>query len=105
MQRADVFVFPSFFEGLAQVQLEALASGLPLIATHESGAGDLVEPERTGLIIPAGDVEATCHAMQTLIASPQRVAEMRAEVLRQRDRWSWSTYGDHWVGLLQQMGA
>jgi starch synthase len=105
MQQADVFVFPSFFEGLAQVQLEALASGLPVIATHESGASDLVENGLTGLIIPAGDVDATCDAIASLIRAPQRVGDMHRRLAGQRDRWSWSQYGARWASLLQQLPA
>src|SRR5438067_5309712 len=55
-QSADVFVFPSFFEGFALVLLEAMACGLPVVASDASGATDIID-EQTGKLLPPGDVE------------------------------------------------
>ncbi len=55
MASADVFVFPSLFEGSAVVTYEAMACGLPCIVTAE--AGSVVRHGRDGLIVPARDVD------------------------------------------------
>ena len=60
---ADVFAFPSVNEGLARVLLEAMASGLPVVATNCSGAADCVTPGVDGTVIPARDVDALAEAL------------------------------------------
>ena len=59
----DCFVLPSLAEGISNTILEAMASGLPVIATDVGGSGELVEAGRTGELVPAGDVEALAQAM------------------------------------------
>ena len=56
--RGNVFVLPSLEEGLAKVTIEAMACGLPVIATPNSGAGDVVREGVDGFIVPIRDVEA-----------------------------------------------
>jgi glycosyltransferase involved in cell wall biosynthesis len=103
MQQADVFVFPSFFEGLAQVQIEAQATGLPLIGTEESGAEELVEDGRTGSVVPAGDVAALEAAMRRLAADPALRQKMRQHAIAGRERLSWQHYGDQWARLVAEV--
>jgi sugar transferase (PEP-CTERM/EpsH1 system associated) len=54
----DCFVLPSLAEGISNTILEAMASGLPVIATEPGGNADLVKSRITGQIVPAGDPEA-----------------------------------------------
>jgi starch synthase len=103
LRRADVFVFPSFFEGLAQVQIEAAASGLPVIATRESGADDVIQPEKTGFILPAGDVEQLRACLERLISEPRLVDKMRQDAAAVRGKFSWERYGDRWVDCLERL--
>jgi len=63
LQRADVFVLPSLEDGFARTVAEALACGLPVITTPNTGASDLIEPGRNGSIIPIRDPEATASAI------------------------------------------
>lgn len=62
-RNADVFAFPSVNEGLARVLLEAMASGLPILATDCSGAADCVTPGVEGTVIPARDPDALAHSL------------------------------------------
>ncbi|MCB1276972.1 glycosyltransferase family 4 protein [Prosthecobacter sp.] len=103
MQKADVFVFPSFFEGLAQVQIEAQACGLPLIATRESGADELVDDGRTGCLVPAGDVGALEAAMRRFAEDGGLRLSMREQAIAGRERLSWMRYGDQWARLLKEV--
>lgn len=100
MQLAQVFVFPSHFEGLAQVQIEAQAAGLPLIATFEAGATELISEEKTGFVIQAGDTAALIDRMNQLIENPGLRNQMRQNAIANRDRLSWRVYGDRWASLL-----
>jgi len=71
---ASAFVFPSLLEGAAKAVYEAAACALPLIATRESG--DLIEPGKNGILIPAGDGDALADAMHTLSANPDQARAM-----------------------------
>jgi len=66
-QDADVFVFPSSHEGMPNSILEAMACGLPVVATRISGSEELVEPERSGLLVPPEDIDALARALRVLL--------------------------------------
>lgn len=59
----DCFVLPSLSEGISNVILEAMASGLPVIATDVGGNGELVDAGRTGELVPVSDVEAMAQSI------------------------------------------
>ena len=59
----DVFALPSLAEGISNTILEAMASGLPVVATDVGGNGELVDAAQTGMLVPAGDDGALAHAL------------------------------------------
>ncbi|MCF2906675.1 glycosyltransferase family 4 protein [Octadecabacter sp. CECT 8868] len=67
LRAADLFVLPSFAEGVPVVLMEALASGLPVIATRIAGIGELVTPGETGELVAPGDVAGLTTAITTLL--------------------------------------
>jgi starch synthase len=73
---ATAFVLPTIEEGLALVQGEALAAGLPLITTTNSGGEDLMANGREGFIVPAASEDALWEAMQKLADSPDLCRQM-----------------------------
>ena len=79
---ADLFVLPAVHDakgnvdGLPNVILEAMASGLPVVATGISGIPLAVEPERTGLLVPERDAAALAAALLSLLADPERARAM-----------------------------
>jgi glycosyltransferase involved in cell wall biosynthesis len=74
--KADVFVLPSYTEGLPNSLLQAMACGLAVIVTPVGGIPSLVEPERNGLIVQVKENAQLAEAMATLAADPGRVREM-----------------------------
>lgn len=87
---AHAMVMPSFAEGLPMVVMEAMAAARPVIATYIAGTPELVRPDETGWLVPAGDVSALAQAMDQLAAVPlARLSEMaqagRARVLARHD--------------------
>ncbi|HKF45868.1 MAG TPA: glycosyltransferase family 4 protein [Terracidiphilus sp.] len=72
----DVMVLPTWREGFPNAALEAAASEVPVITTHATGARDAVLPERTGLVVPAGDPEAIRSAVLGLLENPGRRKRM-----------------------------
>jgi len=65
----DVFVFPSHYEGLPGAVIEAMAAGLPIVATDVDGNGELLTHEETGLLIPPHDAGALARAVTRLLSS------------------------------------
>ena len=75
---SDVFVQPSLREGLPVAVIEAMARGLPVIASNIAGVPELVSDSDTGLLVPPGDARALADAIARLIASPGLRAELSA---------------------------
>jgi glycosyltransferase involved in cell wall biosynthesis len=90
MASADVFVFPSLFEGSAVVTYEALASGLPSVVTTE--AGSVVRDGVEGFVVGAGDVEDLAGRMERLGADPELRAEMARAARTRALEFGWPTY-------------
>jgi glycosyltransferase involved in cell wall biosynthesis len=63
MRGLSCFVLPSLAEGISNTILEAMASGLPVIATRVGGNAELIESGTTGRLVPAADPEALARAM------------------------------------------
>ena len=101
-RQAHVFVFPSYFEGLAQVLVEAAACGLPVIATAASGAREVIEEGHTGFIIESGDVDQLVEALNKFLDCPSLAREMGECARRKSAWWSWNNYGDRWQQLLKE---
>jgi len=70
-QTARVFVMPSYFETFGISVLEAMAFGLPIVATRGTALEELVEDEVNGLLVPAGDSEALATAVSRILADPE----------------------------------
>jgi len=89
LQKADLFVLPSFVEGLPVSAMEALAIGVPVIATNIAGTSELIEDGRTGLLIRPSDPIALADAVVKMIADHdfrlRAAAEGRKKVEREFD--------------------
>lgn len=67
----DVFAFPSHFEGLPGALLEAMAAGLPVVATPVDGNAELIDDEESGLFVPVGDPNALAREVRRICSHPQ----------------------------------
>lgn len=79
--QADIFVLPSLFEGYGMVYAEAMAHGLPIIATTAGAIPDTV-PQDAGLLVEPGDIPALTIALKTLIQDPVHRARLASGALR-----------------------
>jgi len=76
MRGLHAFALPSLAEGISNTILEAMASGLPVLATAVGGNAELVDEGSTGLLVPPGDVEAMAQALARLADDPARATAM-----------------------------
>ena len=72
---ADLFVLPSLTEALPTVIAEAMAAGLPVVATDVGGTSEMVD-ERTGIVVEPGDADRLAAAVSTLLAQPSEAASL-----------------------------
>lgn len=91
-KKADVFVFPSLREGMAQVGIEAMCCGLPVICSENSGFNDLFTDGKEGFIIPASDREKLTNCMQFFIEHPKEIEKMGREASKTIVKYTWEAY-------------
>jgi sugar transferase (PEP-CTERM/EpsH1 system associated) len=66
----DIFVLPSLGEGISNTLLEAMASGLPVVATHVGGNPELVDDEKSGILIPSASPDHLTSALKRYVKEP-----------------------------------
>jgi sugar transferase (PEP-CTERM/EpsH1 system associated) len=82
MRDFDLFVLPSLAEGISNTILEAMASGLPVLATAVGGNPELVAPGVTGTLVPPSDPERMARAIQSYVDAPERGLRQGAQARR-----------------------
>ena len=104
LQTLDIFVLPSLGEGISNTILEAMASGLPVIATAVGGNTELVEEGFNGSLFPVGDKLALAHAIAALLCDNESRARQgnnaRYRVCQQFD---WSRTVDAYLGVYDEL--
>lgn len=90
---SDVFVLPALSEGFGRVVLEAMACGLPVIVSANTGAADAVRDGQTGYVIPIRDSGAIAERLRTLWESPELRAVMGRRARDTAEAFSWAAYG------------
>jgi len=90
MKKAHALVLPSFAEGVPVVLMEAMSSGLPVIATRVAGVSELVEDGGSGLLVPPGSVTHLREAILKLAGDPELCRSM-GEVGREKVRQDFNT--------------
>jgi glycosyltransferase involved in cell wall biosynthesis len=103
---ADLFVLPSHVEGLSNAMLEALACGLPVVATAVGGALEVIRHETNGLLAPPGRADALCDALLYLINDLTRARQLglaaRQTILA---RYSLDVVVDQYVDLYASLAC
>jgi sugar transferase (PEP-CTERM/EpsH1 system associated) len=75
LQALDIFALPSLTEGISNTVLEAMASGLPVVATRTGGTPELVVDGLTGTLVPVGDRSALARALTAYVANSRARAQ------------------------------
>lgn len=91
--KSDVFLISSIEDGFAMVILQALACGLPVICSKNSGGSDLIINNINGYVLPIRDVEKLKIKMLDLYSNQKKLIKMKKTILSKRYEYSWNNYG------------
>ncbi|MBI4524218.1 MAG: glycosyltransferase family 4 protein [Deltaproteobacteria bacterium] len=109
MQKARMLVLPSRSEGFPNVLLEAMAHGVPILATAVGGIPDLIEHGETGFLLESGGAETIAHYIQVLAQDEKLRRIMGQKCLRMAERYSWEKvlplYEDELRRVLVKVGG
>lgn len=78
LAKADLFVLPSFAEGVPVVLMEAMSMAVPCISTRVGGIAELIEDERDGWLIHSGDLEGLIATLRAALSDPGRLRQVGA---------------------------
>jgi len=100
MRASDCLVLPSRWEGMPNVVLEAMAAGLPVVATRVEGTEELIRHEETGLLVPADDLQALSSALELTLEDRTSAADRAdsAQNVVQND-FAWSTVAEAYAAM------
>ena len=101
-REVDFFVLPSRDEGMPNVVLEAMASGLPIIASRIRGNVDLVEEDQNGLLFEPGNATDLRRALECMIGSPQSRERWGAESRWRAEQRSWDDVAQKYLRLFEE---
>jgi glycosyltransferase involved in cell wall biosynthesis len=103
-KQSNVFLFPSRHEGMPNALLEAMASGLPVVATCIAGNEELVAEGETGYLVPAEDIELLQAALKKIL-SDSTIRQQMGIAARQRveENYSWESTAQQYALYLEKV--
>lgn len=101
MRANEVFLFPSLFEGLANVLLESMSQGLMPITTPNSGAEGVIDSGIDGFLVPVRSVDSLKSCMTAMIEDRPRLNQMRLAATEKARKRSWSRYRAELIQAVQ----
>ncbi|EKD58410.1 MAG: glycosyl transferase group 1 protein [uncultured bacterium] len=102
-QRADVFVLPSLNEGMSNVMLEALACGLPVVATETGGTKELLTDGLNGLVVRMKDADDIADKIERLILDRNLKNAMSLESRKLAETLSWGNVAGEYVAMYKKI--
>jgi glycosyltransferase involved in cell wall biosynthesis len=103
MQKHDVLVLPSLFEGFGLVILEAMAQGLPVITTAHTAGPDLLSEGVDGFIVPIRSAEAIAEKLDRLAGNSKLLREMKLAARKKAGQRRWQHYRDSLVQMARDV--
>ena len=105
LQKADLFILSSDFEGMPNALMEAMAMGLPCISTNCpcGGPAELIENGKNGVLVPVGDKQALIMAIKDIIQDQKKAKSMANEALKIRQTHSMDIIGPQWLNYIKKV--
>lgn len=101
-KQVDVFVLPTLADGFGMVISEAMASGVPVITTENSGGPDIITHMENGWIVKAGELEPLVQQLRWCVANRDRLAGFGRAAHQKAKSWQWSDYRKAVPGLVTE---
>lgn len=101
----DLFVHPSLDDAFPTVLLEAMAAGLPVVASRVGGIPEIVDDGVTGTLVPAGDAERLARAIRTLLADGAALARMSEAASERANRFSTAAWNERLAAVYAEVLA
>ncbi len=92
MAKADLLVLPTLCDGFGLVITEAMAQGLPVITTYNSGGPDLITDGKNGFLLNAGDAEQLANCLKWCVLNKSLVENMRIDALQKAKTYPWASF-------------
>ena len=99
----DVLALPSAYEEMGSVLVEAMAAGVPVVASRVGGIPDVVADGETGLLVPPGDVPAFAAALRRLVADPDLRAGLGRNARERSAAYSWPSLAGRVLALYRSV--
>lgn len=103
LHKAHCFVLPSILEGFGQVILEAMATGIPIIATENTAAKDIIDPGVDGFVTEIRDVNTIKKHIQELQSDFSLVQSMGEKAFKKAQEYSWQKFRNDLVTCLKSL--
>ena len=100
-QQADIFVLPSYNEGMSNALLEAMACGLPVIVTNVGGTEELVD-ETNGYIFKPGDSERLTEILKDIVLNPNQIKQLGESSAKKSEALNWQNIADTYLKLFNE---
>ena len=102
---ADIFVFPSRLETFGLVVMEAMAAGLPVVASRVGGVDDVVSEGETGYVFDSGDVDKLVAGVRKIAQSRGRMRQMGQQARAYAETQSWEAVMDEVIDVYATLAA
>jgi glycosyltransferase involved in cell wall biosynthesis len=100
-KEASVFVFPSISDGFGRAPIEAMAAGIPVVTTENTGVADIITQGEDGYIIPAADASSLADALSSLRESPTRRQQMGQQAIETARSQTWDKHVESVIDALE----
>lgn len=102
IQGSDILIQPSRVEGLSSTILEAMASKTPIIATNIGGNKEILEHNKTGILVES-DTRKIVEAIDDLLSNKQKVESIREEAFKEVQKYDWSRVGNLYLNIYESL--
>ncbi len=103
LQAADLFIFPTDYEGFSLALVEALGCGMPVVVTAVGAAPDLIQDERNGFLFPPKQPAAMVAAIESALGQRDRWPEIGAAARESVGRFDLAAVADQYLGLCHEL--
>lgn len=102
-KKFHILIFPSLGEGFGLTILEALASGLPVIASKNTAGSDIITSKSEGFIIPIQNIEAIIDAVEWFLNNGSEIPEMSLQARKTAEKYTWERYEKNLINILDEI--